>query len=81
MFGLGGLEIFAIFVVILLVFGPKKIPALAKSLGKAKREFNEATSAFNDAINEAPEEPKKIEKKPEATTAPKAEEAPVSQDK
>ena len=39
MFNLGTGEIIAIVVVILLLFGGKKIPELARSLGKAKGEF------------------------------------------
>jgi sec-independent protein translocase protein TatA len=59
---LGTPEIVMIVVAVLLIFGPKKIPQLARSLGKAKREFNEAKSAFNDAVDEeeSKEEPKKI---------------------
>jgi TatA/E family protein of Tat protein translocase len=43
MFGLGFQEIIVIFVVALLVIGPKRLPDLAKSLGKAFREFKQAT--------------------------------------
>ncbi|MDD7983408.1 twin-arginine translocase TatA/TatE family subunit [Lentisphaera marina] len=69
---LGTPEIVMIVVAVLLIFGPKKIPQLARSLGKAKREFNEAKSAFNDAVDEeeSKEEPKKI--------APPAEEEIVT---
>ncbi len=41
---LGMMEIAAIFVVALLVFGPKKLPELGKSLGKGLREFKRATN-------------------------------------
>jgi sec-independent protein translocase protein TatA len=40
---LGGPEIIVIVVVILLLFGGKKIPELAKGLGKGIREFKNAT--------------------------------------
>ena len=43
MFGLGFQEIIVIFVIALLVIGPKKLPDLAKALGKAFREFKQAT--------------------------------------
>lgn len=39
---LGITEILLILVIILLLFGSKKIPELAKSLGKAKQEFDNA---------------------------------------
>ena len=41
---LGMAEILAIFLVALLVFGPKKLPELGKSLGKGLREFKRATN-------------------------------------
>jgi sec-independent protein translocase protein TatA len=41
---LGFSEMLVIFVVALLVFGPKKLPELGKSLGKGLREFRKATN-------------------------------------
>ncbi|MGI8893728.1 MAG: Sec-independent protein translocase subunit TatA/TatB [Bacteroidia bacterium] len=41
-FNLGGGEIFIIMVVILLFFGSKRIPDLARGLGKGMREFKDA---------------------------------------
>jgi sec-independent protein translocase protein TatB len=43
MFGLGFTEILIILVVALLVLGPKKLPEIAKQLGKGLREFRRAT--------------------------------------
>ena len=40
---LGFQELIVIFVIALLVFGPKKLPELGKSLGKGLREFKKAT--------------------------------------
>jgi len=40
---LGLQEIIIIFVIALIVFGPKKLPELGKSLGKGLREFKRAT--------------------------------------
>jgi sec-independent protein translocase protein TatA len=52
-FGMPGpMEMFLILVVVLVLFGAKKIPELARSLGKATKEFKEAKSAFNDAVHE-----------------------------
>ncbi|MFZ8932777.1 MAG: Sec-independent protein translocase subunit TatA/TatB [Bacteriovoracaceae bacterium] len=42
MFGLGGGEIFLIAVFALIFVGPKKLPELAKGLGKGIREFQKA---------------------------------------
>jgi TatA/E family protein of Tat protein translocase len=41
---LGFSEMLIIFIVALLVFGPKKLPELGKSLGKGIREFRKATN-------------------------------------
>ena len=43
LFSIGGPEIILILFVILLLFGAKKIPELAKGLGKGIREFKDAT--------------------------------------
>ncbi len=51
MFGMGVPEILLILALALIVIGPKKIPDLAKSLGKAMGEFKRATSDFKDAID------------------------------
>jgi sec-independent protein translocase protein TatA len=40
----GGMELVIIFLVILLVFGAKRIPEIASGLGKGIREFKDATS-------------------------------------
>ena len=38
---LGGPELLIVLVVVLLMFGSKKVPELARSLGKAQREFKD----------------------------------------
>ena len=48
MFGLGHFELIAILFVIILVFGGKKIPEIAKGLGKGIREFKDAHSGKSD---------------------------------
>jgi TatA/E family protein of Tat protein translocase len=55
MFGsIGFPELIMIFIVVLLIFGPKKLPEFAKLLGKTIREFrstiDEAKSAIEDEI-------------------------------
>jgi sec-independent protein translocase protein TatA len=47
---LGGSEILLILVVILLLFGAKRIPELAKGLGKGIREFKDATKEIKNDI-------------------------------
>jgi len=51
MFGLGPLEIGVILLVVLLLFGAKKLPELARGLGKGIREFKKASSDIKDEVN------------------------------
>ena len=50
MFGIGMPEMILILAVALIVIGPKKLPGLAKSLGKAMGEFKKATSDLKDSM-------------------------------
>jgi sec-independent protein translocase protein TatA len=50
--GLGGWEILLILLVLLIFFGAKKIPELAKGLGKGIKEFKNATNEIKDEIEE-----------------------------
>ncbi len=49
---LGGYEFLLIFLAILLLFGGRKIPELARGLGKGIREFNNARNAIETEIKE-----------------------------
>src|SRR5258708_1964330 len=49
-FGGGLQELVLIFVIALLVFGPKNLPQLAKALGRAMREFRRASDEFRSTI-------------------------------
>jgi sec-independent protein translocase protein TatA len=50
MFDIGLQELILIFVVALLVFGPKNLPQLGRSLGRAMREFRRASDEFKETI-------------------------------
>ncbi len=50
---LQGWELLIIFFVILLLFGAKKLPELARGVGKAIREFKSAAQNAEDSIQEA----------------------------
>lgn len=68
---IGGPEIIIIFVVILLLFGAKKIPELARGLGKSMGEFKKARNEFEDEMRRAvddEDESAKKEKKPRNNT-------------
>jgi len=50
MFGIGMPELILIAVVALIVLGPKRLPDLAKSMGRAVREFKKATSELKETL-------------------------------
>lgn len=50
MFGIGMPELLLILAIALIVIGPKKLPDLAKSLGRTLREFKKATNEFKETI-------------------------------
>ena len=57
----GGMELVIIFLVILLVFGAKRIPEIASGLGKGIREFKDATSDIKkEMTTPAPPAPQQI---------------------
>ncbi|AFY41566.1 TatA/E family twin arginine-targeting protein translocase [Nostoc sp. PCC 7107] len=72
-FGIGLPEMAVIMIVALLVFGPKKLPEIGRSVGKAIRGFQEASNEFQNEFKREAEqieqvvkttaelEPKKIE--------------------
>lgn len=49
--GIGMPEIILIFLVVLLVFGAKRIPEIARGLGKGIREFKDATNDIKSELN------------------------------
>jgi TatA/E family protein of Tat protein translocase len=51
MFGLGMPEILLILAIALMVIGPKKLPELAKTLGRAMGEFKKAAQDFKRSID------------------------------
>jgi sec-independent protein translocase protein TatA len=51
---LGGWEMIMVLLAVLLLFGAKKIPDLAKGLGQGIREFKKATKEITDEIQNAP---------------------------
>lgn len=60
MFGLGVQELIVIFLIIMVLFGAKKLPEIGKGLGKGIREFKRATD-LDTTDDDA--EPKKVESK------------------
>ena len=60
---MGGMELLILLAIILMFFGAKRIPELARSLGRGKREFHKGASEDADALREQSELPEDDEKR------------------
>lgn len=58
-FGIGMQEMIVIFLIVLLLFGAKKIPELARGIGKGMGEFKKAKTEFEREIHMGEEEGKR----------------------
>lgn len=83
-FALGWGEIVLILVVVLLLFGAKKLPELAKGLGQGIKEFKKATKDVQDDLQRAIEDdpprdpPRRVaEKPPTPESAPSGPSTPA----
>ena len=59
----GPWQILLVIVVLVLVFGSKKLPELARALGKAKGEFKKGTAEGEALLREEEEKARKLEQK------------------
>ena len=68
--GIGAQELILIFLVILLLFGARRIPEIAQGLGKGMKEFRKAMKETQDELTkpETPEKRTKDETKKSNTT-------------
>ena len=86
MFGMGHWEILILFLVILLVFGAKRIPEMAQGLGKGIREFRKAMHDVQSEIDLNAPPPSDSDKElnsspPPQTVSQKTSPAPAQEDK
>lgn len=73
LFGVGPTELFLVLIVVLVLFGPDKLPEIAKRIAGASREIRENLNTLNDQMNSALETSMDLDK---ARMTPPAE--PVS---
>ena len=75
LFNLGGGEIILILALVLILFGAKKLPELAKGLGTGIKEFKKATRDVTDEMHSAMEEqpPQPPKSLPPAVPQPEAQ--------
>jgi sec-independent protein translocase protein TatA len=86
-FNLGGGEIILILALILILFGARKLPELAKGLGQGIKEFKKATREVTDEIHASvddshytPPPPKRLDEPPQKVAeTPESAEKPVPQ--
>jgi sec-independent protein translocase protein TatA len=75
---IGPLEIVVILIIALIVFGPKRLPELGRSMGKGIREFKSSLTGDKDDDDDVRElEPAHGEPARRETTAREEEEAPL----
>lgn len=79
---LGFMDILIILLLVLLLFGAKRIPEIAASMGKGIREFKRSVTDIDRSINEPPrDEPRERLRSSEQVTDVKSENAQQSEPK
>ena len=76
---LGGPDLIVILLIILVLFGAKKLPELAKGLGQAIKEFQKAKDEFGDELHKAGQnEPAKPTAQPAQSTIARTDSTPAA---
>jgi sec-independent protein translocase protein TatA len=76
---LAGPDLIIILLIILVLFGAKKLPELARGMGQAVKEFQKAKDEFSDELHKAGKsetETAKSDVKPAQSTVPRVENTP-----
>ena len=76
-----GPDMIIILLIVLLLFGAKKLPELARGMGQAVKEFQKAKDEFNDELHKAGKsetETAKSDVKPAQSTVARSENQPAS---
>ena len=65
--GTGGGELAVIFIVILLLFGPRKLPEMARMIGRILSQLRNASNDFRDQVMDIEEDASASQPKPESS--------------
>src|SRR5215212_5715367 len=75
---LGGPDLIIILLIILVLFGAKKLPELARGMGSAIKEFQKAKDEFTDELHTAGKTDPKADVRTPADTVPRIENQPAT---
>lgn len=77
---MGGQELILILLIVLVLFGAKKLPELARGMGQAIREFQKAKDEFSDELHSAgkTDVAAKTDVRPAPAAVPRISDAPVA---
>ena len=76
----GGPDLIIILLIILVLFGAKKLPELAKGMGQAVKEFQKAKDEFSDELHNAGKTPAKPDVRQADATVPRIDNAPTARE-
>jgi sec-independent protein translocase protein TatA len=76
-FGISIWELMILLIVLLLIFGAKRLPEMGRSLGKGMREFKDSVTGVEDAVTTTTPTPTPT--RVELPSAPSAQDAPSSE--
>ncbi len=77
-FGISIPELLILLLVLLLVFGAKRLPEMGRSLGKGMREFKDSVTGVEESINSTPPTPAELPSAP-SEPAPPSSAAPAEE--
>lgn len=72
---LAGPDLFIVLLIILVLFGAKRLPELARGMGQAVKEFQKAKDDFTDELHRSGTAAEEVQVRPAVGTAPRVEAA------
>lgn len=69
-------EMFIILIAVLLIFGPKRLPEMGRSLGKGLRQFRESVTGMDELVSTTPPASSTASGQPHTVDSPAAADVP-----